>query len=173
MGESLFGIALSNTEWSRRACCPVRSCRRGVWQRSRFLFDPEMAHSDLRRIPAAYQSNGGGFWLMRDSQIIGTVAIRRLSADVAEVKRLNVSESDRGRGLGRQLLRHAVRHATDTGFSCVRLDTIRNDGPAVHLFMKYGFVEITRYNDNADADIFMELDLRKAETEAASSSTEA
>lgn len=59
-----------------------------VWQRSRFPFDPEGAHSDLRRIPAEYQANGGGFWLMRLSQhIVGTVALRRLPRNVGEVKR--------------------------------------------------------------------------------------
>ena len=137
-----------------------------VWRRARFPFDPEAAHSDLRRIPAAYQSNGGGFWLMRDPEIIGTVAVRRLPENVAEVKRLNVAEFHRGRGLGRQLLRHAVVHAKDAGFRCVRLDTIRNEGPAIHLFRNFGFLEISRYNDNADANLFMELDLRKAESAA-------
>ena len=39
-----------------------------VWQKSRFTFDPEGAHSDVRRIPTEYQTNGGGFWLLRLAQ---------------------------------------------------------------------------------------------------------
>ena len=75
-----------------------------VWRLSRFPFDPEGAHSDVRGIPTVYQFNGGGFWLIRFSQIVGTVAIRRLSENIAEVKRLNVTEAHRGRGLGSRLL---------------------------------------------------------------------
>jgi len=118
------------------------------------------------------QFNDGGFWLIRSAQIVGTVAIRRLSENIAEVKRLNVTEAHRGRGLGSRLLRHAVTHAIHCGCGIVRLDTIRNQGPAVHLFRKYGFLEIGRYNDNADADLFMELDLQKAETRSLFSSVE-
>ncbi len=135
-----------------------------VWQGSRFPFDPERAHSDLRRIPSEYQANGGGFWLMRLSKVItGTVAVRRRPDNVAEVKRLNVMRQHRGRGLGERLLRHALAHAVATGYDTVRLDTIRNRGPAVRLFEKAGFLEIPRYNDNPDADLFMELDLRNSE----------
>jgi putative acetyltransferase len=134
---------------------------RAVWHGSRFPFDPETAHSDLRRIQIEYQMHGGGFWLMRISEhIVGTVAVRRLSQDVAEIKRLNVDQQHRGVGFGDRLLRHALAHSAQTGYRAVRLDTIRNQGPAVHLFEKYGFVEIPRYNDNPDANLFMELDLR-------------
>ncbi len=136
-----------------------------VWQESRFRFNPEGAHSDLRRIAEMYQTNGGGFWLMRrPGWIVGTVAVRRLPQNVAEVKRLNVIQQYRRRGFGAELLRHALRHAASTGYQRVRLDTVRNSGPAVRLFERLGFVEIPRYNDNPDADLFMELDLRKPET---------
>lgn len=48
-------------------------------------------------------------------------------------------------------------------FAHLRLDTIRNSGPALHLFEKHGFVEIPRYNENPDADLFMELDLGRSD----------
>ena len=137
-----------------------------VWQDSRFPFDPEGAHSDLRRIPAEYQTNGGQFWLMRwDHQIIGTVAVRRLAENIAEVKRLNILRQHQGQGLGERLLRHALTHAIAAGYDAVRLDTIRNPGPALHLFEKCGFVESPRYNNNPDADLFMERDLRSCKAQ--------
>ena len=89
---------------------------------------------------------------------MGTSAIRRLPGNIAEVKRLVVLLEHRGLGLGDRLFRHALRHAVTAGFGVARLDTIRDRGPADHLFAKYGFVEIPRYNDNPDADLFMELD---------------
>ena len=132
---------------------------------SRFPFDPSGAHADLRRIPKEYQSGDGGFWLlMTADSLVGTVAVRQLLDNIAEVKRLNVLPHYRGLGLGARLFRHAIHHARVAGFRAVRLDTIRSDGPAQRLFEAYGFVEIPRYNDSPDADRFMELDLREPET---------
>lgn len=139
----------------------VEACFRDAWRDSRFPFDPSGAHSDLRRIPAEYQCAGGGFWLLAPTdRVIGTVAVRRLPDNIAEVKRLSVLPGYRGLGLGARLLGHAIRQAKEAGFCTVRLDTIRNPGPALHLFEKHGFVEIPRYNDNPDADLFMELALQ-------------
>ena len=131
-----------------------------AWIDTRFPFDPEGAHSDLCRIPYEYQSEGGGFWLLRVSErLVGTSAIRGLPGNIAELKRLVVLLEYRGQGLGDRLFRHALRHAVTAGFSVARLDTITDRGPADHLFEKHGFLEIPRYNDNSDADLFMELDL--------------
>lgn len=131
-----------------------------VWRSSQFPFDPEGAHSDLRLIPEIYQLKGGQFWLMwLSSEIIGAVALKFLSDGVGEVKRLNIHHQFRGYGLGDRLLRHSLTWATDMSFHTARLDTIRNPGPALHLFQKYGFIEIPRYNDNPHADLFMELQL--------------
>ena len=120
-----------------------------VWRGSRFPFDPSGSHADLLRIPIEYQSRGGNFWLLFiGGQVVGTVALRRLPDNMAEVKRLNISVGFRQQGLGTLLLRHALRHAMHSGFKTVRLDTIRNRGPAGRLFERHGFTEISRYNDN-------------------------
>ena len=134
----------------------VEAFFRKAWRDARFPFDPAGAHADLRRIPDEYQSSGGEFWLLRvGGGIGGTVGIRRLSADVAEVKRLNVLKQHRGRGFGERLLLEALRHAVRTGFDAARLDTLRIPGPALRLFEKFGFAEIPRYNDNLQAELFM------------------
>jgi N-acetylglutamate synthase-like GNAT family acetyltransferase len=53
--------------------------------------------------------------MYQSDQIVGTVAIGRLAADVAEVKRLNVTADHRGRGWGDRLFQHALAHATTIG----------------------------------------------------------
>lgn len=134
---------------------------RTAWADSRFPFDPVGAHSDLRAVPDIYQSGGGDFWLLFDgAEPCGAVAVRALSPDVGEVKRFVVGPAWRGRGLGRHLLRHALDYAAGAGFRCARLDTLRNPGPATHLFTAFGFREIERYNDNPVAELFMEIDLK-------------
>jgi putative acetyltransferase len=139
---------------------PVETFFASTWAGTRFPFDPLGAHSDLRRIAEVYQSDRGDFWLLVAAEsVVGTVAIRSLSPRLAEVKRLNVLASFRNRGHGRRLLLHALRHAADAGFDRVRLDTLRLPGPAVRLFAACGFEEIPRYNDNPDAELFMELSI--------------
>jgi ribosomal protein S18 acetylase RimI-like enzyme len=128
---------------------------RKVWDAP---FRPEDLHSDLRNIPNVYQSDRGNFWIMRISgTIIGTVAIKNLGENIAEVKRLAVHPDFRGQRLGSALFQHSLDYARKKGFKAVRLDSIRNPGPAMYLYEKHGFVEIPRYNDNPNANIFMEL----------------
>lgn len=127
-----------------------------------FPFDPEGAHADVRHIHKEYQRDGGGFWLCRrGNQLIGTVGIRRLERRVAELKRLFILEGYRGRGVGGMLVRHALDHCRGVGFEAVRLDTLSSSEAAVRCFRRHGFVEIDRYNDNPDSNVFMECRLNR------------
>ena len=134
---------------------------RESWKGGRFPFRPDDQHSDLRKISDIYQNEQGQFWVLRVSgSVVETIAIRSLGNKVAEVKRFNVLPDYRGLGLGSALIQYALDYVVHSDFSILRLDSIRNPGPAMHLFEKHGFVEIPRYNDNPNADIFMELALR-------------
>ena len=52
------------------------------------------------------------------------------------------------------------RTSRDVGFRTVRLDTVRNRGPAVRLLERHGFTEIPATMKIPPEDLFMELDLR-------------
>ena len=123
-------------------------------------FRPEDLHSDLRNMPVTYQVDKGNFWVMRIlGTIIGAVAIKNLGENIAEVKRLAIHPDFRGQRLGSALFQHSLDCARKKGFKAVRLDSIRNPGPAMHLYEKHGFAEIERYNSNPNANVFMELAL--------------
>lgn len=125
-----------------------------------FLFDPVNKHKDFRNIPEVYQSNNGQFWLMLHSNnIIGMIALKNLSTTTGEVKRLNIHPDFRGSGFGELLFKHLISYAQENDFKFLRLDSKRELKAALHLYNKFGFSEIDRYNDNPDADIFMELAL--------------
>ncbi|MFT4261745.1 MAG: GNAT family N-acetyltransferase [Nocardioides sp.] len=73
----------------------------------------------------------------------------------AEIKRMWVSPSARGRGLGRRLLGALEEEARRLGHTVVRLDT-RGDvlTEAVALYLRCGYERIERYNDNPYATHF-------------------
>jgi ribosomal protein S18 acetylase RimI-like enzyme len=73
------------------------------------------------------------------------------------VKRFYLLSDYRDKGCGKKLLEKAIQTAPRFGFKRLRLDTTSRSAAAIHLFQKYGFKEITRYNDNPRAEFFFEL----------------
>jgi ribosomal protein S18 acetylase RimI-like enzyme len=65
----------------------------------------------------------------------------------AEIKRMWVSPSVRGLGLGRRMLAELERHAREAGAGVVRLETNRSLTEAISLYRRSGYVEIPAYND--------------------------
>ena len=94
----------------------------------------------------------------------------------AELKRLWVATSMRGRGLGRRLLVDLERRAASVGAPVVRLDTNRVLTEAIEMYRNGGYREIARFNDNPYAHHWFEKDLapeRQAATAASTRSTNA
>ena len=126
-------------------------------------FDPISKERDLADISAVYQTSGGEFWMLRNGEegpVIGTIALRRLGDDCAELKRFYLLEAWHGMGLGKKLLEAAIAHARDQGFARVRLDTTLKSEAAIRLFEAAGFTRIERYNEDRFAELFFELDLQ-------------
>ena len=124
-------------------------------------YDPQARHTDIANIPGVYLA-GGGMWGLYDGDaILGMVAIKPLDPErtIAEMKRLFVLSPYHGQGYGEVLFVHAMNFAKENGFTRIRLDTRQDRTAARHLFVKYGFVQIERYNDNEHAELFFERDL--------------
>lgn len=121
--------------------------------------------SDLICIEEHYnKSNGGCFWVAEetiDKQIISTTGIRNLKqyASTCELKRMYVVKEYRHLGIGQKLLDTAVDFAKRIGYSRILLDSSKYLEAARALYLKNGFVDIARYNDNYRANIFMEKSL--------------
>jgi GNAT superfamily N-acetyltransferase len=121
--------------------------------------------SDLICIEEHYnKSNGGYFWVAEetiDKQIISTTGIRNLKqyASTCELKRMYVVKEYRHLGIGQKLLDTAVDFAKRIGYSRILLDSSKYLEAARALYLKNGFVDIARYNDNYRANIFMEKSL--------------
>ena len=94
---------------------------------------------DLAAIDDGYAR--GGFWVAEiDGVIAGTVAVRPKEELTCELKRLYVSKTARGRGVGRALYAHAEAFARGAGYTRIWLDSSRKFVEARRLYEKNGFV---------------------------------
>lgn len=77
-------------------------------------------------------------------------------ADYGEIKRLWVDPDARGLGIGRRLLEQLEQQARHHQLSIVRLDTHKSLNEAQALYKKYGYSEVTPYNDERYAHHWFE-----------------
>jgi putative acetyltransferase len=118
--------------------------------------------AEVEGLPSPYIAPHGALLVARAAQsLIGTIGLRPLSQDVAEIKRLYVVPDARRRSAGRALLESCIAQARSLGYERVRLDSHRPSmALAIALYHKLGFVEIAPYGPDLDQTIgFFELNL--------------
>ncbi|MFM7709905.1 MAG: GNAT family N-acetyltransferase [Ferruginibacter sp.] len=96
-----------------------------------------------------YGLPNGCAWIIYDEELpIACVGIRLFSTTVAELKRMYVNPDYRRRGLAQQLMEVSLKFAKQAGYQIVRLDTLCTMIPAMTLYRKNGFMEISAYYHN-------------------------
>jgi ribosomal protein S18 acetylase RimI-like enzyme len=118
---------------------------------------------ELNELPGDYSPPSGRLLLgFHDSNPAGCVALRRISEEICEMKRLFVRPQCRGLGLGRALAMKVIEDACEIGYRRMRLDIVPTMQTAIALYFSLGFKEIEpyRYNPIKGAK-FMELHLTK------------
>jgi GNAT superfamily N-acetyltransferase len=102
---------------------------------------------ELAALPSPYKPPHGALLIARvEAEVAGCVAMRPLTEEVAEMKRLYVRPAFRSSGLGRRLVEAVVNIASGAGYKELRLDTLASMGAAHALYLRLGFVEIPPYN---------------------------
>jgi GNAT superfamily N-acetyltransferase len=96
-----------------------------------------------------------------DQRIVACGGIRRLSDDIAEVKRMYVASTVRRRGVAHALLSRLEDEARELGCRVARLDTGRHMVAALRLYRLVGYREIADYNGNPHAAHWMEKILQE------------
>jgi len=70
-----------------------------------FVFEPAVEVPDLLAFPSHYAAPRGTFFVIRrDGNVVGSVGVERLDGETAELHRLYLDATLRGRGLGRALV---------------------------------------------------------------------
>jgi ribosomal protein S18 acetylase RimI-like enzyme len=114
---------------------------------------------EVRDLPGKYAPPSGTLVLaFNDDELVGCVGVRPIDDEIAEMKRLYVRPTGRGLGLGRTLAEAAIRFATVSGYSRMRLDTLPQMERAQDLYRTLGFMPIDAYRYSAvPGTVFLEL----------------
>lgn len=76
---------------------------------------------------------------LHGSEAAGCGALQQVTSELAEIKRMYVPASYRGRGIGRALLQHLEERARASGFAEVRLQTGTHQPEAISLYERTGY----------------------------------
>ena len=133
----------------------------GVLEEYGLRADPENTDADLSDVEASYWHAGGCFDVLTDPEggVLGTVALFRVNLTTCELRKMYLVRAERGKGLGRLLLEHAIQRAAELGFNRIVLETASVLGEAISLYEKRGF---RRYNPShmaarCDAAYYLDL----------------
>ena len=97
------------------------------------------------------------FYAKYNNQIVGTVSLLKIDKFTFELSKMAITEAIQGLGIGKKLLDHCLAFAKENDIQKLILYSNRKLESAIHLYKKYGFVEIDLENGIYErADIKME-----------------
>jgi putative acetyltransferase len=80
-----------------------------------------------------------------DDQPVGCGCFKRFDDGSVEVKRMYVSNEQRGKGIGAAILTELEKWAAELKISAIVLETGNNQPEAVHLYQKMDYIVIPNY----------------------------
>jgi N-acetylglutamate synthase-like GNAT family acetyltransferase len=97
------------------------------------------------------------FYAKYNGEILGTVSLMKIEETTFELSKMAVSDKAQGLGIGNKLLVHCLAVAEENNIKKLVLYSNRILLPALHLYEKFGFVEVPLGNVSYErADIKME-----------------
>lgn len=131
------------------------------WIETYFALEP--ADREILGDPGRKILDPGGqvFFVLERGEVLGTCAVLRHNADQCEIAKMAVAPAARGRGYGDLLMEASLAYARE--IHSIRVIIVSNTvlSPAIRLYRKHGFVEVTMASDGRylRANIRLELEL--------------
>ncbi|MEN2416092.1 GNAT family N-acetyltransferase [Flavobacterium mesophilum] len=82
------------------------------------------------------------FYAKYNDEIIGTASLLKVDDSTFELSKMAVSDKAQGLGIGNKLLEHCIKIAEEKDIKTLFLYSNTKLLPAIHLYRKFGFVEI-------------------------------
>ncbi len=111
-------------------------------------------HGSLRflhnivRFPGCGVFDPNASWLLTEpgtNSLVGVLLASTVAPGVAHITQLCIAPELRGKGLGRQLLAHAIDHLRRAGFRAITLTVTEQNTAAVELYRQVGFYTRHRF----------------------------
>ena len=97
------------------------------------------------------------FYAKKNNEILGTASLMKIDDTTFELSKMAVSDKAQGLGIGNKLLVHCLAVAEENNIKKLVLYSNRILLPAIHLYEKFGFVEVPLGNISYErANIKME-----------------
>jgi len=107
-------------------------------------FEIEPLDEKMLGNPQQYFIDKGGFifFAICNGEVAGTFALLKVSDTVFELSKMAVDEKFQGKNIGNAMIAFCLREAKRMHLEklCLHSNTIL--GPAIHLYKKYGFIEV-------------------------------
>lgn len=118
--------------------------------------------SEIKLLPGKYGPPHGVLIIaLVDDNAAGCIALRKISEDTCEMKRLYVRDDYKGLGIGKNLIKMILKDASRLNYDYIRLDTLPTMKKAQELYTSLGFYDIEPYVYNPiKGTKFMELKLK-------------
>jgi ribosomal protein S18 acetylase RimI-like enzyme len=110
---------------------------------------PQGFSEELKSLPGVYAPPDGELLLAkRGDHVLGSIALKRLEPQVAEIKRLFVRPQARKIGVGKALVAAILKTAIARGYLEIKLDTLPQMSAAIALYKSFGFADIPPYGSH-------------------------
>ncbi|SNZ17469.1 Acetyltransferase (GNAT) family protein [Terribacillus aidingensis] len=88
---------------------------------------------------ATYLNEGSCFIAEEEEAILGVYVMLPIKPGTAEIMNISVRASSQGKGIGKQLIRHAIHQANKDGYSSLEVGTGNSSIDQLAFYQKCGF----------------------------------
>lgn len=120
---------------------------------------PKGADADLFDLESVYKTGYFGVIVDQFGKIVGTCGLFKINDQVAEIRKMYILKTHRGKGLGKWCVNFLIDEAKRKGFSFLELETASPLKEAIGLYEKIGFQEIETENQTPRCDKMYKMTL--------------